>query len=146
MALLKDCIPAFAECGVEMVEQPLPRGGDADLEGFASEIPLCADESCLHRGELADAAKRYQMINIKLDKTGGLTEALLLARAAQDLNLDLMVGNMGGTSLAMAPGYVIAQLCKLVDLDGPFSNQYDRLGGMDYRYSEVRPPQSGFWG
>src|SRR5690606_12192551 len=103
LPLLQDCLPEFAKCEVELVEQPLPRGEDASLEGMPREVPLCADESCLHRGEFEAAARRYDVINIKLDKTGGLTEALALSAAVLERGLDVMVGNMLGTSLAMAP-------------------------------------------
>ena len=89
------------------------------LESYRSPIALCADESCQNRGELAKACHRYQVINIKLDKTGGLTDALLLAQAARKQGLELYVGNMGGTSLGMAPAFVLAQLCRYVELDGP---------------------------
>ncbi|WP_297730336.1 N-acetyl-D-Glu racemase DgcA [uncultured Maricaulis sp.] len=144
--LLKSVLIPFAELGVAMVEQPLPRGDDAALEGFVSPIPLCADESCLHRGELATALKRYDMINIKLDKTGGLTEALALAQAARQAGKGLMVGNMLGTSLSMAPAFVIAQLCDFVDLDGPLNLKSDLPTGMVYSGGTVKTPQSGFWG
>ena len=129
-----------------MIEQPLPRGEDKILEGLNPEIPLGADESCLHRGELEDAAKRYQMINIKLDKTGGLTEALLLVKEIQSKGLDIMVGNMGGTSLAMAPGFVVAQMCQLVDLDGPSCITFDRLNGLPYVGDKIELSNNLIWG
>ena len=144
--LLQSVLEPFAELGVAMVEQPLPRGGDEALEGFKSPIPLCADESCLHRGELPDALKRYDMINIKLDKTGGLTEALALAKDARAAGKGLMVGNMLGTSLSMAPAFVIAQLCDFVDLDGPLNLKSDYAGGMLYRDGAVDAPRAAFWG
>jgi L-alanine-DL-glutamate epimerase-like enolase superfamily enzyme len=97
--------PELATLGVAMIEQPLPRGGDAELENYRSPVPLGADESCLGVAEFEQAARRYQVINIKLDKTGGLTEALELARLAEERGIELMVGNMMGTSLAMAPGF-----------------------------------------
>jgi L-Ala-D/L-Glu epimerase len=131
---------------VTMIEQPLPRGGDAELEGYEPPLPLCGDESCLHLGELDDAASRYQMINIKLDKTGGLTHGLELAHAARERGLDLMVGCMGGTSLAMAPHHVIAQLCDLVDIDGPLLIKTDRPGGLHYNKGIVTLPERAFWG
>src|SRR5690606_2937411 len=93
--------PRLQPLDVAMIEQPLPRGGDEPLEGFVSPVPLCADESCRYIGEFDRAARRYQMINIKLDKSGGLTEALQLAALARAKGMDLMVGNMTGTSLAM---------------------------------------------
>ena len=146
MSLLRSVLGPFADLGVAMVEQPLPRGGDEELENFNSPIPLCADESCLHRGELPAALKRYDMINIKLDKTGGLTEALALAKAARQAGKGLMVGNMLGTSLSMAPGFVIAQLCDFVDLDGPLNLKSDLPAGMSYRDGNVCAPPTGFWG
>ena len=138
--------PALQALGVSMIEQPLPRGGDSELEGFASPLPLCGDESCLHLGELEEAAKRYQMINIKLDKTGGLTHGLELAHAARAKGLGLMVGCMGGTSLAMAPHHVIAQLCDFVDIDGPLLIKEDRPGGLHYNKGIVTLPEQPFWG
>jgi L-alanine-DL-glutamate epimerase-like enolase superfamily enzyme len=143
---LRELAPAFADLGVQMIEQPLPRGGDAMLEGYRSPVPLGADESCLHRGELAVAAKRYQMINIKLDKTGGLTHALELAHAARDLGLGLMVGSMAGSSLAMAPAFVVGCLVDLVDIDGPLLMKRDRLPGLRYTGGRVDPPGAELWG
>jgi L-alanine-DL-glutamate epimerase-like enolase superfamily enzyme len=143
---LVDLAPRFGELGVAMIEQPLPRGGDEVLENYASPVALCADESCLDLGEFEQAARRYQMINIKLDKAGGLTEALELARMAQSRNIDLMVGNMGGTSLAMAPGFVVAQLCRFVDLDGALFLKRDRKNPMTYAGGLVSPPSAELWG
>lgn len=117
---------------LEMIEQPLPRGADEALEGLRSPVPLCADESCLHLGELDAAARRYQMINIKLDKTGGLTHALQLAREARQRGLRLMVGSMAGGSLAMAPAFVVGCLSDLVDIDGPLLQKSDRQHGIRY--------------
>lgn len=143
---LQSIAPAFADLGVLMIEQPLPRGGDAGLEGYRSPVPLCADESCLHLGELEQAAARYQMINVKLDKTGGLTHALELARAARGRGLGLMVGSMCGTSLAMAPTFVIGCLCDFVDIDGPLLMRRDRIPGMRYEGGLVQPPGPEVWG
>jgi L-alanine-DL-glutamate epimerase-like enolase superfamily enzyme len=143
---LKSLAPAFADLGVLMIEQPLPRGGDAALEGYRSPVPLCADESCLHLGELEQAARRYQMINMKLDKTGGLTHALELARRARDRGLGLMVGSMCGSSLAMAPTFVVGCLCDVVDLDGPLLMKRDRLPGLRYSNGKVEPPARELWG
>lgn len=143
---LKSVAEPLAALGVAMIEQPLPRGGDEGLAGYRSPVPLCADESCLHRGELAPALERYDMINIKLDKTGGLTEALALAREAKAAGKKLMVGNMVGTSLSMAPAFLIAQLCEFVDLDGPLALKSDYLGGMSYDKGIVSAPAPGFWG
>lgn len=144
--LLKDVLEPFARLDIAMVEQPLKRGEDAPLAGFKSPIPLCADESCLHRGELPDALERYDMINIKLDKTGGLTEALALARQTLAADKRLMVGNMVGTSLSMAPAFVIAQMCDFVDLDGPFHLKSDVGLGMTYDGATVTLPETGLWG
>jgi L-alanine-DL-glutamate epimerase-like enolase superfamily enzyme len=138
--------PALHELGVLMIEQPLPRGADAELENYDSTVPLCSDESCLHLGELDEAVGRYQMINIKLDKCGGLTHGLQLARAARDRGLGLMVGCMGGTSLAMAPSHIIAQLCEFVDVDGPLLITKDRDGGLIYERGIVSLPSLPFWG
>jgi L-alanine-DL-glutamate epimerase-like enolase superfamily enzyme len=143
---LKRYAPELLALAVSMIEQPLPRGGDAELEGYEAPLPLCSDESCLHLGELDDAVRRYQMINIKLDKTGGLTHGLELAHAARERGLDLMVGCMGGTSLAMAPHHVIAQLCDFVDIDGPLLIRTDRLGGLHYHKGIVTLPEKPFWG
>ena len=143
---LKTFAPQFKTLGIAMIEQPLPRGKDHALEHYQSPIPLCADESCLDSNELEQAAQRYQIINIKLDKTGGLTEALKLARQAKEHGLELMVGNMLGTSLSMAPGFVIAQLCKFVDLDGALFLQEDRQPAMDYIGGQVSTPSSSLWG
>lgn len=138
--------PELAELGVAMIEQPLPRGGDAELEGYASPVPLCADESCLDVAEFEQAAARYQVINIKLDKSGGLTEALELVRLAQARGLELMLGNMMGTSLAMAPGFVVAQMCRFVDLDGALFLQHDREHAMSYAHGIVAAPSRELWG
>jgi L-alanine-DL-glutamate epimerase-like enolase superfamily enzyme len=143
---LKALAPAFADLDVEMIEQPLPRGADGELENYQSPIPLCADESCLHLGELDDAADRYQRINIKLDKTGGLTHALKLARVARDRGLGLMVGCMGGSSLAVAPAFVVGCLADLVDIDGPLLLRRDRLPGLIYARGRVDPPAPEVWG
>jgi L-alanine-DL-glutamate epimerase-like enolase superfamily enzyme len=145
-ALLREVIPKCATLDLGMIEQPLPRGGDAELEGFESPVILAADESCLHTGELDTAARRYGMINIKLDKTGGLTEALKLAREARARGCKLMVGNMVGTSLAMAPSFVVAQLCDFVDIDGPLLLKYDHPQGLRYDKGRVKPFAPDLWG
>ncbi len=145
-ALLREVIPQCAGLDLGMIEQPLPRGGDAELEGYDSAITLAADESCLDSSEVETAARRYGMINIKLDKTGGLTEALELARRAKALGCKLMVGNMVGTSLAMAPSFVIAQLCDFVDIDGPLLLKYDHPNGLHYDKGIVTGLDPAFWG
>lgn len=138
--------PACRDLRIAMIEQPLKRGDDEALEGYDPPVPLCADESCLDRSEFETAARRYQMINIKLDKTGGLTEALELARLARTRGMDLMVGNMVGTSLAMAPGYVVAQLCRYVDLDGALFLERDRDHAMSFENGRVSTPDPALWG
>ncbi|MBI2992603.1 MAG: dipeptide epimerase [Gammaproteobacteria bacterium] len=143
---LTELLSPLLESGVEMIEQPLALDADDQLEGFKAAIPLGADESCQDRRDLNRVAKRYQVINIKLDKTGGLTEALLLADEARALGLDLMVGSMGGTSLSMAPSFVIAQMCRFFDLDGPLLLKHDRLPGMKYDGVNVSLPDPTFWG
>jgi L-alanine-DL-glutamate epimerase-like enolase superfamily enzyme len=143
---LQAVAPVFAALGVEMIEQPLPRGGDAELAGYRSPVKLCADESCLDLSELEAAVGRYQMINIKLDKTGGLTHALALAQAARARGLGLMVGCMGGSSLAMAPTFVVGCLCDLVDIDGPLLQKCDRLPGLQYDGATVSVFGTEVWG
>ena len=145
-AQLVELAPQFKALGIKMIEQPLPRGEDDALEGYQSPIMLCADESCLDTSELEQAARRYQMVNIKLDKTGGLTEALNLARQAKDKGMRIMVGNMTGTSLAMAPAYVIAQLCDFVDLDGALFLASDRAYPMSYEQGVVSGLTPQLWG
>jgi L-alanine-DL-glutamate epimerase-like enolase superfamily enzyme len=111
--------PALAEAGVFMIEQPLPQGADHLLDDYNRAVPLCADESCHDRSDLDRLAGRYEFVNIKLDKTGGLTEALALAAEARARGFRLMAGCMIGTGVAMAPAYVVASLCEVVDLDAP---------------------------
>jgi L-alanine-DL-glutamate epimerase-like enolase superfamily enzyme len=144
--LLTDVLPKCMGLNLGMIEQPLARGSDSILENFESPITLAADESCLHSGELEVAARRYSMINIKLDKTGGLTEALGLASAARQKGLKLMVGNMVGTSLSMAPAFVVAQLCDFVDIDGPLLLKYDQPRGLVYDNGVVSGFDSQLWG
>ena len=146
LELLNEVLPHCKELCIDMIEQPLPRGEDSALENFKSPITLAADESCLDTSELDVASRRYDMINIKLDKTGGLTEALKLAYAAKEKNCKLMVGNMVGTSLGMAPSFVVAQLCDLVDIDGPLLLKNDRPGGLIYKSGVVDVFDQSFWG
>ena len=143
---LVEVAPALAELGVSMIEQPLPRGHDDELDGYDSPLPLCADESIQHAGELEQIAGRYQMINIKLDKCGGLTHGLELAAAAREKGLGIMIGCMGGTSLSMAPMHVIAQEADFVDIDGPLLLKNDRPGGFIYDKGMVSLPEKRFWG
>ena len=144
--LLLELLPALAALGVELVEQPLPRGQDAELEGLVSPIPLAADESCTDSRSLGELAGRYQYITIKLDKCGGLTEAFAMADAAERLGLGLMVGNMCGTSLAMAPAFLLAQRCRYVDLDGPLLQQLDRATPLHFHGGQIDPPVAALWG
>ena len=143
---LVNLAPRFKDLQISMIEQPLPRGDDEALESYDPPLPLCADESCLSCDEFEQAARRYQVINIKLDKTGGLTEALNLARLAASRGKALMIGNMVGTSLGMAPGYVIAQLCKYVDLDGTLYLTSDREHPMTFDHGFLSAPEPALWG
>ncbi len=144
--MLRQHAPVLAGLGVELIEQPLPRGADDALAGYASPVPLAADESCLDTSELAGAGA-YDFINIKLDKTGGLTEALRLALQAQRAGKQLMVGNMAGTSLSMAPGWIIAQPCRYIDLDGPLLIQQDIEHAIAYTAGgEMSVPDRELWG
>jgi L-alanine-DL-glutamate epimerase-like enolase superfamily enzyme len=138
--------PDLARMGVEMIEQPLPAKTDAALAGVAHPIPVCADESCHDEASLAHIVGRYEMINIKLDKTGGLTEALALKRAAEAKGIGIMVGCMIATSLSMAPAMLVAQGARVVDLDGPLLLAADRAPGLRYEGSTVHPPTPELWG
>jgi L-alanine-DL-glutamate epimerase-like enolase superfamily enzyme len=145
-ALLGENVAACEAAGVELIEQPLPAGEDADLVGCRTAIAICADESVHDRAGLAALVDRYQAINIKLDKTGGLTEALALAAAARALGLTCMIGCMLGTSLAMAPALLLAGAADFVDLDGPLLLAKDRDPGLRFEGSEVSPPAPALWG
>jgi L-alanine-DL-glutamate epimerase-like enolase superfamily enzyme len=125
-------IAGLRPANVSLLEQPLKRGREADLNGFKSPIPLAADESVLSLKDVAGLVGRFDVVNIKLDKCGGLTEGLAMAHAARRIGLRVMVGNMVGTSLAMAPAFVLGQLCDVVDLDGPIFLAKDRTPGMTY--------------
>ncbi|WP_338467551.1 dipeptide epimerase [Novosphingobium sp. ZN18A2] len=129
----------FAAAGVEMVEQPLPAGEDRALEGMEPAIPLCADESCQTAADLPRLATRYQAVNIKLDKCGGLTAALALASAARARGMDLMLGCMLSTSLAIRPALVLAGQARWIDLDGPLLIARDRPGGLRYDGGTIFP-------
>ena len=144
--LLRALIPPLHAAGVELIEQPLPLGQDVLLDGLRSPIPLAADESCTDAASLSGLAGRYQMVNIKLDKCGGLTEALAMCRRARELGLATMVGSMGGTSLAMAPAVLVAQHCTLADLDSPLLLARDRPQAMVYDGARVPLPSVGLWG
>ncbi len=129
-----------------MVEQPLPAAEDALLAYTARPVPVCADESAHGLDSLPQLVGRYDALNIKLDKTGGLTEALALARAARAAGLDIMVGCMVATSLAMAPAMLLAPLARFVDLDGPLLLARDREPSLRYEGSVVYPPEPALWG
>lgn len=136
----------FHALGITLIEQPLPIGKDDALLGYDGPIPLCADESCQSADSLPGLVGKYRFANIKLDKAGGLTEALRMAALARELKLDLMVGCMGGSSLAMAPGFVVGQLCSYVDLDGPLLSATDVANPIEYRGSLMLPPEPKLWG
>lgn len=125
-------VRALEPAKIALLEQPLKRGRESDLDGFRSKIPIAADESVLSKVDIAGLVGRFQVVNIKLDKCGGLTEALAMAHEARRLGLGVMVGNMVGTSLAMAPAFVLGQLCDIVDLDGPIFLAKDRAPSMIY--------------
>jgi L-alanine-DL-glutamate epimerase-like enolase superfamily enzyme len=137
---------ACAAVGVELIEQPLPADADDALAGFRSPVALCADESVHARDTLPAVAAKYAAINIKLDKTGGLTEALAMAAAAEALGLKVMVGCMVGTSLAMAPAMLIAARAAWVDLDGPLLLARDRDPGLRFEGSIIHPYSPELWG
>ncbi len=143
---LAEVMPRLAEFGVELIEQPLPAGNDNALAGLPHPIPICADESCHVAADLDRLVGKYDAINIKLDKTGGLTEALELAKAARERGFAIMVGCMIGTSLAMAPAMLVAQQASVVDLDGPLLLAADRNQGLRYEGSLVYPPEPRLWG
>jgi L-alanine-DL-glutamate epimerase-like enolase superfamily enzyme len=143
---LNEFTPRLASLGVALIEQPLPAGQDDVLADFVSPIPLCADESCQTRLSLDVVVGKYQFINIKLDKTGGLTEALALADEARARGLKLMVGCMTGSSLSMAPAFVVGQLCRFVDLDGPLLLAADVRHPILYDGDRMHPPDRWLWG
>lgn len=139
-------MPAMAAAGIEMVEQPFRAGMDALLADCDRPLPIGADESCHVAADIAELASLYDVINIKLDKTGGLTEAVRLLRAAEAAGIDTMVGCMLGTSLAMAPAMLIAPACRFVDLDAPLLMGRDRVPALTYRGGWIDPPAPGLWG
>ena len=139
-------LAACADAGVRLVEQPLPAGDDAALAAIPHAVPICADESVHDRASLADLRGRYDAVNIKLDKTGGLTEALAVAAAARALGFDIMVGCMVSTSLAIAPALLVAQGARYVDLDGPLLLARDRPHGLRFDGSIVHPASPALWG
>lgn len=146
LAQYRSLAPALAELGVAMIEQPLHAETDEGLTGEARPVALCADESCHDRGSLPALVGRYDLVNIKLDKTGGLTEALALKAEAERLGFRVMVGCMLGTSLAMAPAVLPAQGAEVVDLDGPLLLAEDRAPALRFESSTLYPPEAALWG
>ncbi len=143
---LGENLAACEAAGVALIEQPLPTGEDAALDHLRTSIPICADESFHDRHSFDAVAERYQAINIKLDKTGGLTEALQVARMARARGVGVMVGCMLGTSLAMAPAMLLSGDAAFVDLDGPLLLSQDRVPGLRFEGSVVSPPDEVLWG
>lgn len=144
--LYRALAPVLVRLGVEMVEQPLPAGEDDSLLELERVLPVCADESCHDRASLPGLKGKYDMVNIKLDKTGGLTEALALREAALAEGYGVMVGCMVGSSLAMAPAVLVAQGAAVVDLDGPLLLAEDRAAALEYDADGVHPPRASLWG
>lgn len=141
-----DLAPHLVRLGVQLVEQPLPAGEDDALIGLERPVPVCADESCHDRASLPSLKGKYDMINIKLDKAGGLTEALALKHEGLALGYDVMVGCMVGSSLAMAPATILAQSAQVTDLDGPLLLAEDRDNALIFDDLGVHPPKVGLWG
>lgn len=139
-------VPELQRLGVEMIEQPLPADDDGVLAELERPVPICADESCHDRASLATLVGRYDMVNIKLDKSGGLSEALALRQAAEAAGMRIMVGCMLATSLAMAPALLVAQGVAVVDLDGPLLLERDRSHGLDFAQGLIHPPEPALWG
>jgi L-alanine-DL-glutamate epimerase-like enolase superfamily enzyme len=144
-ASLADLMPVLIDARVGLIEQPFPIGRDADLDGLRSPIPIAADESVQDLKDVTGLVGRFNVVNIKLDKSGGLTEGLAMARQARSLGLDVMVGNMTGTVLAMAPSALVGQLCRVVDLDGPIFLRNDRSPGAVYENGTFWAPPE-VWG
>ena len=136
----------LAKLGVKLVEQPLPAGSDGVLDGLGRAVPVCADESVHDSSTLVEVARRYDFVNIKLDKTGGLTEAIRMITAAKQMGVGIMVGCMVGTSLGMAPAFFLGPLAAYVDLDGPLLLKEDREPGILYEGSTMQPPPPELWG
>lgn len=143
---IRQNLAVAAECGIALVEQPLPAGRDGILRHISHPVPICADESVHEARNLDELVGLYDAVNIKLDKAGGLTAATLLRDHARELGFSIMVGCMVGTSLAMAPAVLLAQGADFVDLDGPLLLSRDRVPGLGYHGSLVSPPQTELWG
>ena len=136
----------LSKLGVKLVEQPLPAGSDGVLDGLGRAVPVCADESVHDTATLAEVARRYDFVNVKLDKTGGLTEAIRMVMAAKQIGVGIMIGCMLGTSLGMAPASLLGSLAAYVDLDGPLLLKEDRDPGILYEGSTMHPPPPELWG
>ncbi len=145
-ALVEAMQPVLVEAAVALLEQPVPAEADAWLDGFVPAVPICADEAIHVASDLPMVARRYQVINVKLDKAGGLTAALELVRAARASGLGVMTGCMVSSSLSIAPALHIARLSDFVDLDGPLWLREDRPGGVKNEGGILVPPKAGFWG
>jgi L-alanine-DL-glutamate epimerase-like enolase superfamily enzyme len=143
---LSEFMPVLIDCRVELIEQPLPADADDALAGLKSPISLCADESCRTLADLDRLEGKYEAINIKLDKAGGLTQALALAAEAKRRGFRIMVGGQIGTSLGVAPALLVAQQAEIVDLDGPLHLASDRVPGLRYDGGMIHPPDPSFWG
>jgi L-alanine-DL-glutamate epimerase-like enolase superfamily enzyme len=144
-AFLERLMPTLTETRVALIEQPFPIGQESLLDGFQSPIPVAADESVQSLSDIPRVVGRFNVVNIKLDKCGGLTEGLAMARAARDLGIETMVGCMTATSLAMAPAFLVGQLCSVVDLDGPVFLKSDRAIPVQYTDGFISCPQQ-LWG
>ena len=145
-AQLPDHLSAMADLGVELVEQPLHAGEDAPLDGIAHPVPVCADESCHTSADVAGLTARYDVVNVKLDKAGGLTEAIRVVAAARSAGLRVMIGTMMGTSLLMAPAMLLASTADWVDLDGPLWLAKDREDALRWDGRHLHPPSPALWG
>lgn len=146
ISILREMQPALERARVDLLEQPLPAADDDALLDFTSRIPICADEACHTTQDLPRLRGRYQAVNIKLDKTGGLTEAWRLLRAARDDGFQIMVGCMVGSSLGIAPALEVAREAAFADMDGPLWLQHDRAGGVRLHDGRLYPPQANLWG
>lgn len=143
---IREHMLAAAAANAVLVEQPLPAGDDAILADIPHPVPICADESVHTADDLDKLVGRYDFVNVKLDKTGGLTEGLRLVQRAHEMGFGVMIGCMVGTSLAMAPAVLLAQVAEFIDLDGPLLLAKDRSGGLVYTDATVSPPSPKLWG
>lgn len=141
-----ELIPTLVDCRVELIEQPLAADDDGALANLECPIPLCADESCRAIGDLDRLDRKYAVVNVTLDKVGGLTAALALATEARRRGLRIMAGGVVGTSLGVAPALLLAQQADIVDLGGPLLLAADRVPGLEYEGNAIHPPDPNFWG